>query len=104
MRVRHRSSLAPILAAAILAAGFLEAPAQETAGASQLRAPTIHLALQPGDSIRLFFWRDRDLDGEYVVDETGTAVLPMTAAEARLEPQQAAKPAQPKTEAIANPP
>lgn len=33
--------------------------------------------LQPGDAVRLRFWRERDLDGEFPVDETGVAVLPI---------------------------
>ena len=34
-------------------------------------------ALVPGDAIRLAFWREPELDGEYPVDETGTVVLPL---------------------------
>lgn len=33
-------------------------------------------ALQPGDAIRLGFWREPALSGEYQVDESGTVVLP----------------------------
>lgn len=33
--------------------------------------------LRPGDAIRLRFWREPDLSGEYTVDERGAAVLPI---------------------------
>jgi protein involved in polysaccharide export with SLBB domain len=33
-------------------------------------------SLSPGDAIRLAFWRDPSLSGEYPVDETGVVVLP----------------------------
>jgi len=32
--------------------------------------------LEPGDAIRLAFWREPELSGEYPVDETGAVVLP----------------------------
>jgi protein involved in polysaccharide export with SLBB domain len=35
------------------------------------------LAIQPGDMIRLVFSVERDLDGEFLVDENGTTVLPL---------------------------
>ncbi len=33
--------------------------------------------LAPGDVIRLSFWREPDLNGEFTVDETGMVVLPL---------------------------
>lgn len=33
--------------------------------------------LQPGDAVRLGFWLEPGLSGEYVVDESGVAVLPL---------------------------
>lgn len=36
--------------------------------------------LRPGDAIRLAFWREPDLDGDYPVDETGRVVLPLLGA------------------------
>lgn len=33
--------------------------------------------LVPGDAIRLAFWRDPDLSGEYAIDERGSVVLPI---------------------------
>ena len=33
--------------------------------------------LAPGDAISLVFWREPDLNGEYPIDESGTAVLPI---------------------------
>jgi len=37
-------------------------------------------ALAPGDAIRLGFWREPELNGDYTVDETGRAVLPILGA------------------------
>jgi protein involved in polysaccharide export with SLBB domain len=33
--------------------------------------------LQPGDGVRLGFWRERELNGDYFVDETGSVILPL---------------------------
>lgn len=35
------------------------------------------LALQPGDVVRLRIWREKDLSGDFPVNERGEAVLPM---------------------------
>jgi polysaccharide export outer membrane protein len=35
------------------------------------------VALTPGDVVRLRIWREPDLTGDYVVDETGQIVLPL---------------------------
>ncbi len=40
----------------------------------------VQSALAPGDAIRLGFWREPDLNGDYTVDETGHAVLPILGA------------------------
>ena len=54
------------------------------AGALALGLPSTSAAtpdpadtLSPGDAIRLEFWREPELDGEYSVDEDGAAVLPV---------------------------
>lgn len=33
--------------------------------------------LVPGDGVRLSFWRDPELSGEYYVDESGVTVFPL---------------------------
>lgn len=43
-------------------------------------AQGIGVPLEPGDAIRLAFWREPALSGEYPVDETGTVVLPYVGA------------------------
>jgi protein involved in polysaccharide export with SLBB domain len=58
---------------ATLGAGSPLAGQGMTAGASGGEAPA---ALQPGDAIRLGFWREPALSGEYPVDEAGGVVLP----------------------------
>lgn len=49
--------------------------AQATAATELSTAP-----LEPGDAIRLAFWREPAISGEYPVDETGTVVLPYVGA------------------------
>jgi polysaccharide export outer membrane protein len=34
-------------------------------------------AMAPGDAVRLAFWREPDFNGEYAIDETGFAILPL---------------------------
>jgi polysaccharide export outer membrane protein len=47
-------------------------PKSSTAHAGQVDA-----GLRPGDVIRVSFWREPELSGEFPVDETGTVVLPL---------------------------
>lgn len=69
---RRGWSLVAILAAAL--AVVPPAAGQGTSGtAGGGEEPA---ALQPGDAIRLGFWREPALSGEYQVDESGTVVLP----------------------------
>jgi polysaccharide biosynthesis/export protein len=44
--------------------------------AAQTASATAVAPLEPGDAIRLAFWREPALSGEYPVDETGVVVLP----------------------------
>jgi polysaccharide biosynthesis/export protein VpsN len=39
-------------------------------------SPATTTPLRPGDVVRLFFWRDPALNGEYAVDENGSVALP----------------------------
>jgi polysaccharide export outer membrane protein len=64
--------IAAIVAVSLAAAA--SAAAQATGGGpggGDASAP-----LQPGDAVRLGFWREPALSGEYAVDESGTVVLP----------------------------
>lgn len=36
--------------------------------------------LEPGDAVRVSFWREPDMNGDYPVDETGVVVLPLLGA------------------------
>jgi polysaccharide export outer membrane protein len=58
-----------IFLALLLAA--LPAPAAAQAN------PTDAVTLQPGDVIRVLIWREEDLSGEFLVDETGAVTLPL---------------------------
>lgn len=46
--------------------------------------------LAPGDAIQLAFWREPQLSGDYLIDETGTVVLPLLGARTvtRLSPTE----------------
>jgi len=51
------------------------APAQSTSRPdAAVRASST--SIRPGDVVRVRIWREPDLSGEFVVDETGTVVLP----------------------------
>lgn len=51
--------------------------ASATGAVAQTAVPGSEVGpLEPGDAIRLGFWREPSLSGEYPVDETGTVVLP----------------------------
>jgi polysaccharide export outer membrane protein len=65
------------LALSVLAVSTHEVRAQE--GVTDARQDTISgdYPLQPGDAIRLAFWREQELSGEYPVDENGAIVLPI---------------------------
>lgn len=64
-----------ILVATAWVAAAAPACAQTTAPTEISTAP-----LEPGDAIRLAFWREPAISGEYPVDETGTVVLPYVGA------------------------
>src|SRR5205807_9059928 len=62
-------------AAAALAAGSRTSAAQRVeAAAPALTAP---FTLEPGDVVRVAAWREKDLGGDYQVDEGGRLTLPM---------------------------
>ena len=47
------------------------------AGAQTVVADTaVNPVLRPGDIVRLKIWREPDLSGDFIVDETGTTVFP----------------------------
>lgn len=61
---------------ALLAAGLaLMASAAPSQGQSAASAPA--LVLDAGDAVRVEIWREPDLSGEFTVDESGRAVLPL---------------------------
>lgn len=47
-----------------------QSPAEDTVGSVSSRPP------RPGDLIRLQVWREPELSGEFLIDETGEVVLP----------------------------
>jgi len=61
------------LVAVVLACGDI-ASAQSSSGPDP--AAAVSAAIRPGDVVRVRIWREPDLSGEFVVDETGTVVLP----------------------------
>ena len=60
----------------LLAASSFELQAQEQAENPKQGISAGAYPLEPGDAIRLAFWREPELSGEYPVDETGAVVLP----------------------------
>ncbi len=46
-------------------------------GYGQAVPPDDGMTLAPGDAIRLTFWREPTLNGEYQIDETGSVTLPI---------------------------
>jgi polysaccharide export outer membrane protein len=50
------------------------AAAQQPASA---RLARVLPGLEPGDAVRLTFWREPEMNGDYFVDETGTVTLPL---------------------------
>jgi len=63
-----------LLFAAATLLGFAAAAAPLTA---QPDSGPSSLVLRPGDVIRVVIWREEDLSGEFLVDETGRVVLPL---------------------------
>jgi polysaccharide export outer membrane protein len=44
---------------------------------SHAQADTIAVTLNPGDLVRVQIWREEDLSGEFLVDESGMVTLPL---------------------------
>lgn len=67
-----------ILLAAIglMAVTAAPAAAQDTAVAPVARPAGPPAALQPGDLVRLQIWREPDLSGQFIVDESGVVTFP----------------------------
>ena len=61
--------------AVIAPSASLTAQAARSKVASAIAMPTGATA-RPGDVVRIAVWREPDLSGDFVVDETGTVVLP----------------------------
>jgi protein involved in polysaccharide export with SLBB domain len=65
------------LARALIPFGFamLGMPTMSAAQSQESLAQTI--TLEPGDVLRVLAWREKDLNGEYPVDEVGRLTLPL---------------------------
>lgn len=50
------------------------------AGQAQAAAPSEAFTLEQGDVVRVKIWREKDLNGDYQVDETGDITLPLLGA------------------------
>lgn len=76
MSIKRLLGLAAVLSLTLLPA---RAPAQQAvpAPAAPARAQEDGSALQPGDVLRLLIWRQPDMSGDFMVDETGMVTLPM---------------------------
>lgn len=59
----------------LLTAALLVATSPPSAGAQEPRTSTP--GLQPGDALEVMIWREEDLSGEFLVDETGAVTLPL---------------------------
>ncbi len=44
---------------------------------SHAQADTVSVTLNPGDLVRVQIWREEDLSGEFLVDESGMVTLPL---------------------------
>ena len=68
-----------IMVLGILTVGGTQAAAQsDNRPATTMSAsPETEQRLAPGDIVRLAFWRDPDLNGDYQIDEQGLVVLPL---------------------------
>ena len=67
----HRLLLASAVLFAPAAAAQAGVPAEPAAPRSE------PVSLQPGDVVKVDIWREKDLSGEFPVDEDGTVVLPL---------------------------
>ncbi len=81
MSIKQHTARVSVLALVALIAAATDAKAQASAAAYRPLTRAVEYPLQPGDAIRLAFWRDQDLSGDYAVDETGTAILPIIGAQ-----------------------
>lgn len=72
---RFAAALACTLALWASAAG--PAPAQERPPVAPAAQQQDSTALQPGDLVRLLIWREPDMSGDFLVDESGAVTLPM---------------------------
>lgn len=64
------------LCAVLLLGGFVRAAAAQS-GPSSDSATAASFTLEPGDVVRVAVWREKDLDGDFQVDERGRLTLPM---------------------------
>ena len=60
-----------------LVLGLITLLAAPASGQGMLRTYPGPVALAPGDIIRITFWREADLGGDFAIDETGSVVLPV---------------------------
>lgn len=72
---RRRLAAVPLSALLALAGAIILWAAPAGAQTASEGAPSV-APLEPGDAIRLSFWREPALSGEYPVDESGAVVLP----------------------------
>jgi protein involved in polysaccharide export with SLBB domain len=63
----------PILATLLLAFAAAPLVAQQTGNAP----PTSSPVLRAGDLLKIEIWREEDLSGEFLIDETGSVTLPL---------------------------
>ena len=75
MALRIRIALLLLLAATF--GGRLSAQTTAPPGPSTPIGGTDHLTLRPGDAIRIIIYREPDLQGEFLVDESGAVNLPL---------------------------
>ncbi|MDQ2668745.1 MAG: polysaccharide biosynthesis/export family protein [Gemmatimonadota bacterium] len=59
---------------------FLAFALAAQSGRAQSTAPTEAFSLGEGDVVRVKIWREKDLDGDYQVDESGRITLPLVGA------------------------
>lgn len=83
MQKQVRTALAPLfLVLAACGGGTMGVPPEATGSAPEGAAspPTsagpVDASLRPGDAIRLQIWREPELSGDWVVNESGSVVLP----------------------------
>ena len=66
--------LVPMVAMTVLACA--STTSTQSGIVSSVSTQSTAASIQPGDMIRVRIWREPDLSGEFMVDETGTVVLP----------------------------